>query len=109
MRLRLIPAFALVLFAAAGCLAPGKTGGSPTSEPPGTPTTTATTTIGVDPGSAPPPPTSEPPGDGVEYRVTYPFAVPSSPVTMSQPWTPPIADPPAPPLPYLVGVYVGNH
>jgi hypothetical protein len=52
---------------------------------------------------------SEPPGDGIEYHVSYGFAVPSPAVTINHPITPPIAAPPAPPLPYLVGVYVGNH
>ncbi len=41
--------------------------------------------------------------------MSYPFGVPSSPVTVSQSVTPPIFAPPAPALPYLVGVYVGNH
>jgi len=108
MRLRMVPAFAVVLLAAAGC-APGKTGGPPAAVPP------ATTTSGVaspgesSPGTVVPPPASEPAGDGVEYRVSYPFGVPSTPVTVSHSFTPPIAPPPAPPLPYLVGVYVGNH
>jgi hypothetical protein len=30
-------------------------------------------------------------------------------VTISHPLTPPIASPPQPPLPYLVGIYVGDH
>jgi hypothetical protein len=47
--------------------------------------------------------------DGVDYHVTYDFGVPSSPVTIAHTVTPPIAQPPAPPLPYLVGIYVGNH
>lgn len=109
MRLRLIPACALVLLGVAGCVAPGKTGGSSTAAPPTAPATGTSSAGGVDPGSAPPPPTSEPSGDGIEYRVTYPFAVPSQPVTVLQTFTPPIADPPAPALPYLVGVYVGDH
>ena len=48
-------------------------------------------------------------GEDVDYRVTYDFAVPSSPVTIEHAFVPPIAQPPAPPLPYLVGIYVGNH
>ena len=47
--------------------------------------------------------------DDVDYRVTYDFNVPTSPVTIAHTVTPPIAQPPAPPLPYLVGIYVGNH
>ena len=65
----------------------------------------------------PPPPSSAGPrpagaartGDGVEYRVTYGFAVPSEPGDNRARVRPPIAQPPAPPLPYLVGMYVGNH
>jgi hypothetical protein len=104
-----MPARLLILLAlgAAGCTVPGKTGGPPPADPPGTPTSASTP--GVPAGSMPAPPTAEPPGSGIEYRVTYPFGVPSSPVTISQPFTPPIAEPPAPPLPYLVGVYVGDH
>jgi hypothetical protein len=37
------------------------------------------------------------------------FRRPSSLVTIAHTVTPPIAQPPAPPLPYLVGIYVGNH
>jgi hypothetical protein len=112
MRLRPLPALAAVLFALpaltgiAGCSAPAGTGGPPPAAPPGT---SASGPSSPSPGAVAPPPTSEPPGDGIEYRVSYPFAVPSSPVTISQPFTPPIAAPPAPALPYLVGVYVGNH
>ena len=107
MRLRLVPALVAVLFIAAGCNGPAGPGG-----PPGATTTTSsdgsTTGTGTQ-GTVAPPPASEPPGDGIEYRVSYAFAVPSSPVTVSHPFTPPIAPPPSPPLPYLVGVYVGNH
>jgi hypothetical protein len=50
----------------------------------------------------PTPPTSEPPGDGEEYRVTYPFGVPTSTVTVSNPAA-------APDLPRLVAVYAADH
>jgi len=82
---------------------------------------TPTGSPGPGPSSAGPPPASSgassaassaPPssdGDEVDYHVTYDFAVPSSPVTIAHTVTPPIAQPPAPPLPYLVGIYVGNH
>ena len=109
MRLRPLPAHMAVLFVmpalvlVAGCTAPAG------SSPPVTSTSGAPSPGGSNPGTVAPPPASEPPDDGVEYRVRYPFAVPSSPVSISQPFTPPIAAPPAPALPYLVGVYVGNH
>jgi hypothetical protein len=80
---------------------------------------TPTGSPGTGASSAPPPASasSTPPaqstsssdGDEVDYHVTYDFAVPSSPVTIAHTVTPPIAQPPAPPLPYLVGIYVGNH
>jgi hypothetical protein len=106
MRLRPVPTLVTVLFVLAGC-APATGTGGPTATSTGSPTGTATQ--GGAPASAAPPPASDPPDDGVEYRVSYPFAVPSPAVTISHPITPPIAAPPAPPLPYLVGVYVGNH
>jgi hypothetical protein len=40
--------------------------------------------------------------DGGEYRVTYGFAVPSNLVTINHDVNPP-------PLPTLIGIYVGNH
>jgi hypothetical protein len=106
MRLRPIATLLTVLFVLAGCAPTTGTGG---------PNATATgATPGASSASAPPatvapPPASEPPDDGIEYRVTYAFAVPSPAVTINHTITPPIAPPPAPPLPYLVGVYVGNH
>jgi hypothetical protein len=78
----------------AGCATPAPTPG------PSTPAPTASSAGGVV-GTAPPP-TSEPTDDGIEYRVTYGFDVPSNPVTITHQVSPP-------PLPYLVGVYVGNH
>ena len=95
------------LVGVAGCTAPAGTGGQ-AAAPPGASIGTPSAG-GPSAGPLAPPPTSEPQGDGIEYRVSYPFAVPSSPVTVSQPFTPPIAAPPAPALPYLVGVYVGDH
>jgi hypothetical protein len=55
------------------------------------------------------PPETEPTTPGLEYRVTYDWNVPSNEVSVSHPLTAPIAAPPAPPLPYLVGIYVGDH
>ena len=73
------------------------------------PTTTGPTTSGTDgTGSLgtvtelPAPPTAEPSDGGVESRTTYPFGVPSSAVTINHPA-------PAPNLPRLVAVYVGDH
>lgn len=52
---------------------------------------------------------SKPAASGADYRVRYGWDVPSTTVTVNHPFTPPIAAPPAPPLPYLVAIYVGNH
>jgi hypothetical protein len=78
----------------AGCTAPASTPGSSAPAP-------ATSSAGGAVGTAPPP-TAEPTGDGIEYRVSYGFDVPSSLVTITHEVHPP-------PLRYLVGVYVGNH
>ncbi len=56
-----------------------------------------------------PPPATEPTAADVEYRVSYNWAVPSNLVEVKHPLVAPIAPPPALPLPYLVGIYVGNH
>ena len=104
MRLRPIATLLTVLFVLAGCAPTTGTGGpTATASPPGA------TSAAPAPTTVPPPPASEPADDGIEYRVSYAFAVPSPAVTIAHPITPPIAAPPAPPLPYLVGVYVGNH
>jgi hypothetical protein len=57
----------------------------------------------------PPPPSTEPTAAGLEYRVSYDWGVPSSEVMINHPLTAPIAEPPLPPLPYLVGIYAANH
>ncbi len=104
MRLRTVATLLTALFVLAGCAPTTGTGG---------PTTTASSPGATSAAPAPttlaPPPASEPADDGVEYRVSYAFAVPSPTVTITHTISPPIAAPPAPPLPYLVGVYVGNH
>lgn len=80
----------------AGCATPAPAPG-PTAPTTPNPTASAGGVVG-----APPPPTSEPTDDGIAYRVTYGFDVPSNPVTITNEVHPP-------PMPYLVGVYVGNH
>jgi len=45
----------------------------------------------------------------LEYRVTYDWGVPSNRVTIPHAVHAPIASPPAPALPYLVPIYVGDH
>ncbi len=89
----------VVVLGLAGC-----TGTTPEPSPSGSPTSapSASETLGV----APPPPASEPADDGIEYRVTYPFQVPASPVTVTNPVSPPVGPYG---LPYLVGVYTGDH
>jgi hypothetical protein len=82
-----------------------------TTPPPGS--TGPTTSPTVSPGSGsigePPPPTREPTASGLEYRVSYNWAVPSRQVVIEHPLTAPIAPPPAPPLPYLVAIYAADH
>jgi hypothetical protein len=45
----------------------------------------------------------------VSYQVSYNWGVPSTTVEIKHTTTPPIAPPPAPPLPYLVGIYAADH
>jgi hypothetical protein len=82
-----------------GCTSGGvPTPGTSSSAPGGaSPTPGGTGTIGT---AAPP--TAEPSGDGVEYQVTYQFAVPNSEVSITNPST-------APNLPRLVAVYAADH
>lgn len=94
----------LALAPATACGRSGGGGGG--AGTPGTGGTTGAATTGTRPVD---PPASEPSSSGGEYRVTYGFAVPSGKITINHPLTPPIAPPPAPPLPYLVGIYVGDH
>jgi hypothetical protein len=91
-RLPLLPLLVGVLFAM-GCTAspaPSASPGAPSSSG-----SAGSPTVGA-------PPTVEPTGDGIEYRVTYPFAVPSTPVSIANPSA-------TPTFAYLVGIYVGNH
>jgi hypothetical protein len=95
MRPRLLLAAAAALLALTAC--------SPGAQPPSGPSpsgTDGTPSLGT--VSLPPPPSSEPPDDGLDYRVTYPFGVPTSTVTITNPDS-------APNLPRLVGVYTGDH
>jgi hypothetical protein len=95
----LLAALAVAAAAAAGCAPVDGTGGGGPA-----PTGAATT------GAAKPtdPPSSEPTATG-EYRVTYGFAVPSGRITINHTNKIPVAPPPAPPLPYLVAIYAGDH
>ena len=88
-----------------GCGPSGSDGG--TASPPG-----SSASVGGSPPAGSPvpePPASEPGTPEVEYRVSYGWAVPSNLVTIPHSVSPPIAPPPALPLPYLVAIYVGNH
>lgn len=108
----LIGTVLVVVFTLVGCGGqgtPGASGTTPTgSAAVGTPGAQSDGPAGGPIGGSSTGPSDEPSGDGIGYRVTYPFAVPSSPVTITNPH-PPLGTPPAPALPYLVGVYVGNH
>jgi hypothetical protein len=57
----------------------------------------------------PAPPASEPTTPSAEYRVSYDWGVSANRVTVNHPFTPPIASAPAPPLPHLVAISVGDH
>jgi hypothetical protein len=70
------------------------------------PAATTSSTGGAKP-TEPAPPASEPTAPSAEYRVSYGWGVPAKIVTVNHPFTPPVA--PAPPLPYLVAIYVGDH
>ena len=88
----------------AGCATPGL-GGGPTGAT-GTnsdPVASVTATFGnaAGPGSA------EPTSQTLSYRVTYDWAVPSTEAKVNNPLSLPLTGPI--PLPYLVGVYVGDH
>jgi hypothetical protein len=100
---------ALVLLAAGCAQAPG---------PNGTPTTTGTGAVGdgaTVPTGSPVQPTNGPTAAKattaapVTWKVTYHWNVPSGPVTVPHPLKPPITTPLGTPLPYLEGVYVGDH
>jgi hypothetical protein len=105
-RLRVHGAATLVVlgaFALGGCAGTGSPGSGTTTAPS---STTGSTSVGT---MAPPPPSSEPPSTAVEFRITYNWGVPSSQVVINHTVNPPIAPLPAPPLPYLVGIYSGDH
>jgi hypothetical protein len=108
MRAPLVPVLLVVAGAlAVGGCTPASPGAGSSASPPPRSTATPATTV------APPPPATipavEPSTPGLEYRVSYDWAVPSTAVEVRHPLTPPIAAPPAPPLPYLVGIYAADH
>jgi hypothetical protein len=107
MSMRRVPLIlvAVAALAVGACsLQPGSTAAPDATSP----NATAPSTGGVQ-ATAPAPPTKEPTASPAEYRVSYGWAVPSKLVTVKHPLTAPIAQPPAPPLPYLVAIYVGDH
>jgi hypothetical protein len=55
------------------------------------------------------PVSAEPVSSVVEYRVSFDWGVPSNTVEIKHAVVPPIAPPPSPPLPYLVGIYAADH
>jgi hypothetical protein len=77
-------------------------GGCATPTPGGTPSPSSvpSSAVGTSPAAAPS--SAGAAEDGGEYRVTYGFAVPSNLVTINHDVNPP-------PLPTLIGIYVGNH
>jgi hypothetical protein len=98
---------AAAVFAVTGCNQPGTGPGTLPSTTTAAPATTAPT--GGTVATAPPPPKTEPTAADVEYKVSYDWKVPSTLVTIRHDVRPPIANPPLPPLPYLVGIYTADH
>jgi len=98
---------AVAALTAGGCAKPGGPGPGRGGATPA-PSATTSSTGGAKP-TEPAPPAGEPTAPGLEYRVSYNWGVPSSSVVVNHPRTAPIAPPPAPPLPYLVAIYVGDH
>lgn len=116
MRMRRVPLFlfAVAALTAGGCTqqagsTPGPGGSTP--GPGGATRAPAATTssTGVAKPAEPTPAASRPTAPSAVYRVSYDWGVPSKRVTVNHPFTPPIAAAPAPPLPYLVAIYVGDH
>ena len=109
MRMRRVPVFlfAVAALTGGGCAQPA---GSVPGEGGATqaPAVSTSSTVGAKP-IKPAPPASEPTAPSAEYRVSYGWGVPAMSVTVNHPFTPPIAPAPAPPLPYLVAIYVGDH
>jgi hypothetical protein len=82
---------------------------APTSTPPPSAPSTGTAAPTTGTGAPQPPPPASEPSDppGVEYRVTYNWGVPGTEASITHPLTVPLPGPIG--LPYLVGVYVGDH
>jgi hypothetical protein len=107
--MRRVPLFLLVAAAvtAGGCSQQAKSAPGPAGSM-RSPAAATSSTSGAKP-TEPAPPATEPTASRVEYRVSYDWGVPSKSFTVNHPFPPPIAAPPAPPLPYLVAIYVGDH
>jgi hypothetical protein len=103
---------AVVAVAVAALVLTGCTGQGGTPAPGSAGPTTASAQVspsGAQTGGGSPAASPEPSDPVSQSRVTYDWGVPSSEVTVTHTVGVPIATPPAPPLPYLVGVYVGDH
>jgi hypothetical protein len=103
MRTPVLPVLACAAsLAVAALMACTSVGPAPGESAPG-PTAAGSSALGSAPGSSAPaaaPPAAEPAAAGVEYRVTYPFGVPSTEVAVTNQVTA---------RPVLVAIYVGNH
>jgi hypothetical protein len=99
MRVPVVLVFAAVL-TVTGCAKATPDGG--TGPGVNTSTPSGTGAAGSAPASSAPPAASN-------YTVTYGWAVPSNLVTVPHRVAAPITPPPGIPLPYLVGIYTGNH
>jgi hypothetical protein len=95
-----VTAAAVTAVAVAGCATPGAGPDGTPSNTPG-PTTSTSTGVPVGPGTA------EPSSPVQFYRVSYDWAVPSTQASVNNPLSVPLPGPIG--LPYLVGIYVGDH
>ncbi|WP_203708208.1 AMIN-like domain-containing (lipo)protein [Asanoa iriomotensis] len=114
MKRSFVPLLALLAALGVGACERGATGGTPAA--PRAPATTASEMPDSPDPVAPPAATDEPQQPPAQpaaatparpYRVTYGWAVPSRPARV--PHRVVLRDPPAPPLPFLVRVQVGDH
>jgi hypothetical protein len=97
-----VTAATLIAVALAGCATPG-----PDPGPIGTTGTTPEAVISTGSESTAGPGGTEPTSPVQSYEVTYDWAVPSTQASVTNPLDLPLPGPI--PLPYLVGIYVGDH
>ncbi len=102
MKLHVKAGFAILVGLLVGAVAACDSTNSP-------PTPAASSGAGSGSGAEVPNAPGEPAASVVDYRLTYDWGVPSDNVQIGHAVVPPIAPPPAPPLPYLTGIYAADH